>query len=390
MSRKDLYNAVYDRLTIFFPEQPWIKAIEKYGNNPPAHTLGESFISYGLFIFHTKGLDSCDEYDRNALAEAFFYTQKILELYNRIEASKKAHYKARFKAAFEASNDMRALAFETFVYFTLVHYGWNVDCKDDRDAGETYDYLACRDENRVEVECKSFSYDKGLVISSGEAQKLASGILNNFTATYEQSKKQLSIVTIKVIEKLPQNPVMLAKVCTEICEHISSGQNIQREKYSVTTEVHFDVPDIPNGAPSIIPVKSSDMELLCMMPQTTSDDSVTCLRITTISTNASWREFEKTCKDAAKKQLTKVNPGVIVVHVSNLDAISAMLRDGRLRLKINNIFNQPHLVEIILVSNSGVYERDKYPYLELRPYIRSFTNDRSEFEWKIKLFSSKE
>ncbi|WP_440090402.1 hypothetical protein [Pseudomonas fragariae (ex Marin et al. 2024)] len=390
MTRKSLYGTVYERLTILFPKRPWIKAIKKYGKNAPIHKLGESFISYGLFIYQTKAYESWDEYDRNALAEAFFYTQKIMELYERLDETKKAQYKARFEAAFDASNDMRALAFEIFVYFSLVHYDWNVECKDDRDTRETYDYLASREEKLVQVECKSFAYDKGLAISSDEARKLASKILSNFTATYKQSQGQLNVVTINVIEKLPQNPVMLSKICADICEHISSGQDIKCEKYSVTTEAYFDVPDIPDGALSILPVKSTDVELLCMMPQTNSDDSVTCLRITTVSTDAFWREFEKTCKDAAKKQLTKEHPGAIVVHVSHIETMSAMLVDSRLKSKINNIFNQPHLVELILVSNSGVYEQDEYPYLELRPKINNFTSDRSKFEWQTELFSSTE
>ncbi|MNP51400.1 hypothetical protein D3C76_1457150 [compost metagenome] len=116
------------------------------------------------------------------------------------------------------------------------------------------------------------------------------------------------------------------------------------------------------------------------MPLSGDDESRTCLRITTVGTNAFWREFEKVCKDAAKSQLTKDQAGALVVHASNIESMSAMLRDKRLDAKIKNIFNQSHIVELIFVSNTGVYEQDKYPYVYLAPFVKSYINERSDFK----------
>lgn len=365
-----------------------MSAILKHGTNPPIHKLGESLVSYGLYLWDSKGLDACDEYDRNALADAFLYIAKLLDFYEALAESKQGAYKARFEAAFHASSDMRALSFEVFVYYTLINYGWSVVCKDDDESGETYDYLAKKNDKQVQLECKSFSLDKGLAINASEARKLAEGLIGRCSARYENARKELCIVTVNVIEKLPQDPVIFSRICDDIISHIESGEDYRGKEYTVQMTRHSDVQDINSGAESILPFKSDGVELFCNVPLSSDDESRTCLRVTTVGTNAFWREFEKVCKDAAKNQLTKDQAGALVVHVYNIESMSAMLRDKRLDAKIKNIFNQSHLVELIFVSNTGVYEQDEYPYVYLKPSVKSYINQRSDFKWAQKVFET--
>lgn len=383
-----MYGVTYDRVTKTFPEKPWMDAILKHGANPPIHKLGESLISYGLYLWDSKGLDACDEYDRNALAEAFLYIAKILDFYEVMDKSKQGAFKARLEAAFHASNDMRALSFEIFVYYTLINYGWCVVCKDDDESGETYDYLASKSEKQLQLECKSFSYDKGLAISASEAQKLASGLLGAASERYDQASRELCVITVNIIEKLPRNPVEISKICEDIRGHIECCEDFHGERYSIQTTRYSNVQDISSGCASVLPVKSEGVELFCAVPQSSGDESRTCLRITTVGTSAFWREFEKVCKSAAKKQLNKDKASALVVHASNVEIMSAMMSDKRLESKIKNIFNQPHLVEMVFVSNSGVYEQDEYPYVCLNPIIKSYINDRNDFEWSHKVFET--
>lgn len=387
MSRKEMYHATYSHLLQRFPEKPWQEALSKLGSNPPIHRLGENLISYGLCLWELKRFDEHDEYERNAVAEAILYNAKLIEFYEALQPDKKASFKARWKAAFGAASDMRALAFEIFVYYSLKNYDWDVECKDDHVSGETYDYLASKKEHDIQVECKSFAYDKGLIINAGEASNLASGILKSWSITNQNPKGELCIVTVKVSEKLPRNPVALSKFCTEICININKGLDFHGDKFSITIQRHFDVADIQGDISSVLPVESNDIELQCIVSMPEGGNSRTCLRITTTASNAFWREFEKVCKDAAKKQLKQDMPAALVVHISNIESMKAILNDYRFAAKRNNIFNQQHLVSMVLISNSAIYEQDEYPFLFLSPIIKEFPNDKSLFEHPGKIFS---
>ncbi|MBG6246742.1 hypothetical protein CS369_22200 [Candidatus Symbiopectobacterium sp. 'North America'] len=166
MNREDMYDTTYKRLLQYFPEKPWQEAILKLGSNPPIHRLGENLISYGLYLCESKRFDEYDEYDRNAVADAILYSEKLMDFYDELHENKKNPFKSRWKAVFYVANDMRALTFEIFVYYSLQSYDWSVESKDDSTSGETYDYLASRKDNVVQVECKSFAYNKGLLINA--------------------------------------------------------------------------------------------------------------------------------------------------------------------------------------------------------------------------------
>lgn len=388
MNREDMYHATYNRLLQYFPKKPWQEAISKLGSNPPVHRLGENFISYGLYLCDTKKFDEFDEYDRNAVADAIFYSGILMDFYDELNENKKNTFKARWKAAFYVANDMRALTFEIFVYNTLRISDWSVESKDDFTSGETYDYLASRKDNLVQVECKSFAYDKGLFINASEASNLASEILNKCSIKNKTPNKELCIVTVNVCQKLPKNPGALSKISAEICEHIDSEQDFIGEQFSVNFQRHNDIVDIPGDISSVLPVTSEGIELQCILSMPDGDKSRVCLRITTIANNAFWREFEKICKDAAKNQLKKENPALLAIHASNIESMTSMLKDKRFSAKKDNIFKHPHLIGIVLICNTGAYEQDEYPYLFVMPRIKEFLNDKSIFKLPEKIFHS--
>lgn len=387
MNREEMCHATYKRLLQYFPEKPWQEAISKLGSNPPIHRLGENFISYGLYLCDAKKFDEYDDYDRNAVADAILYSGRLMDFYEELNDNKKNTFKARWEAAFYVANDMRALTFEMFVHDTLQISGWSVESKDDSTSGETYDYLASRKDELVQVECKSFAYDKGLLINASEASSLASEILNKCSVKNRIPNNELCIVTVNICQKLPKNPGAISKVSAEICEYIDSEQDFIGEKFSVNFQRYNDVFDIQGNISSVLPVTSEGIELQCIVSMPDGNKSRVCLRITTIANNAFWREFEKVCKDAAKNQLKKEKPAILAIHASNIESMTSMLKDKRFPAKKDNIFKHPHIIGIVFISNTGVYEQNEYPYLFVMPHIKEFFNDKSIFKLPEKIFT---
>lgn len=386
-NREKMYVAGYGKLLEFFPQRPWSEAFSKLGSSPEIHKLGENYISYGLYLWENKAFEELDIFERDAVAEAIYYNEKIRDFYEQLQNDKKAAFKARWSAAFRAVNDMRALIFEVFVYFSLKFYDWNVACKDDELSGEYYDYLATRGNDIIQMECKSFAYDKGLCITADEANKVTKMVLPDWRGLNQNPKNELCITTVNIYEKLPSNPAALKKICTEICELINLETDFHGEKFSVNLQRHLNVSDIQGDICSILPVESDEIELSCTVTLPDGDNSRACLRITTIASNSFWREFEKVCKDAAKKQLKKERPATLLIHASNIDSARQMLKDRRFAEKMENIFNQRHLIGMVLMSNHSVNEQDEFPYLYVAPFIKEFPNANSVFDYPGKIFA---
>ncbi|EPY9203223.1 hypothetical protein ACXHVK_002809 [Morganella morganii] len=384
MNKEDTYNYIYKQLLQCFPEKPWEKVITKLGNNPPIHKLAENIISFGLHLYETKKLIECDEYDRNSVADALCYCNLLMGFYYNLDNNKREPFKARWNAAFDVASDMRALLFEIFVYSYFQFFSWNVESKDDQTSGETYDFLARKKNKEIQVECKSFAYDKGLLINALEAKDLASEILTRCSIKNLNPKKELHIVTVHICKKLSENPDAIS----EICAHIDSGQDFSNDRFSVSFKRHNDVDDISEDISSILPVKSEHIELQCLVSYPRDNNSRYCLRITTAESNSFWREFEKICNDAAKKQLKKDKPAVLTIHISNIESIESILKDARLMGKINNIFNHPHIVSIIFISNTSIYHQDEHPYFLFQPYIKEFKNNKSPFKIPEDIFTN--
>lgn len=385
MNRKDVCYAIYTRLLKHFPEKPWEKSVLKLGKNPNVSKIGENLISYGLYLLEIKDFEKYDEYDHNAVSDATLYTAKMIEFYEELQPGEQASFKARWEAAFFASNDMRALSFEIFVYYALKSCGWDVEHKDNSTAGETYDYLASRRGGNIQVECKSFSYDKGLIINNKEASELANKILCSLSV--ENNEKEIHIINLKISKRLPDDSVHLAELYTEICDRVNSCHNFHDDRFSIAVCHHVDAPDMLGRVNSIIPIKSDEIEMLYIEPENRESKNRIILRITTVISNSFWREFEKICKDAVKNQFKKGMPATLLIHIYNLDSIKKIYGDDKFNNKIKNIFKHDNIYSVVLVSNTGVYEDADYPYLIFRPMIKEFYNNNFVFKAPGKIFS---
>lgn len=384
MKVQQIYEQVYKKLLSVYPEKPWLKIMKimkkmSRDKNVTINRYGERIIAYGLYLWESKRFHRCDKYEKIAIAEAFFYSEKFLGLYFKMSASEQAILNPRFGSAIKESEDMRALIFEVFTNYYLVDLGYSVENIDMNGSGDTYDYLVTKNGYEVQVECKSFSYDKGLNINSEEAQKLNALILERGLNPKQPIYDAVTFVTIEVLCGFPEEKCDQEILLDEIFSCLDD-QSFCSDKVTLHTETFENVENIEEDECwKSLKNKNDGVELAFTISEAADKNSRVALRIIATVKESLLREFEKKCKDVARRQFKNDKPGVIFVHISHVDTYKALRSNTRFENKIKNIFSQSHIYGLLLVSNIGVLTQQASPFFYIAPLLSFHKNDNSAF-----------
>lgn len=388
-SKEIYYDYVYSRLVANFPKKPWVNALYDLSRTktPTIDQLVDYIIPYGISLWESKKESEYDEYQNSIISHSMFYCGKILEFLDSLETSYQERLKSRFSAGCKKPSEMRAVTFEVFVFFALASHGYEIECKDNESKKETYDYLINKDNNAIQIECKSFAYDKGLHITSGDSQKLIETILGlgDKLRINEKPMREISLLTLEITKPLPSLPkekrIFIDGILNEI----------QRRSYKSTSGFAFHLDrysEIQNISETdafldFLHLDQHGVSLGLTVSAPDGDQSRHGLQITTHSSNGFWREFEKVCKHASKHQLKKNRPASILVHVYNIEILEIMLKDPRFRQKLNNIFEQDHIISVTIISNIHPNIQEEYPFFYISPIIKEFINEKSSFHPRV-------
>ncbi|EKO3678061.1 hypothetical protein MRO13_16060 [Vibrio metschnikovii] len=383
MDKRNYYKFAYDHLLAIYPDKPWVKIISKMsGKNGKAlaiNKFGERMIAFGLFLWETKPFEKCDSYEKGAIAEALFYSGKFLEYLETLPDVTRNGLKSRFGSALKESDDMRALMFEVFSYFYLVDKGYVVESKDLDGSNETFDYLATSG-GEVQVECKSFAYDKGLFITSDEAQVLLRLILEKGLKVKQPPQSALTCVELEMLSGFPKSKSGQKTLLEEV-DAVISGRSNDSELFKVGIKTFANLDNIEKEEVwENIKFESGGIELAFAVSAVNGKDSRHALSISTTFKPALLREFENICKDASRRQFKESKAGSLFIHIPHIETYKGLNLSDRFSGKIKNIFSRPHLSNIVLFSNLGVVETQTYPYFEIHPLIKEYQNTDSELE----------
>jgi len=392
ISKKKYFAQTYQRLTTALPSKPWRQAFAKINKNPkkPASvkTLSDHIMAYGLNLWETGYLQDMNEYELGAISEAMYYGDKFLELWESVEAEKRSALKSKYNAAFTQPSEMRSINFEVFMYHFMKSLDYEVECKDDVAAGQTYDFLVTKDQVEVQVECKSFAYDKGLHLTGEDAMDLASRVLARGPKLNTNPAGEVIILTIEMHESIPKSLSGKESLVDEVYASLDGHTEKKSDKFKLHLEQFNGVKNIHEIDGWLdLKFESHGSEIATVASMPNKDASRICLKVTSRAKNSFWRDFEAICKDAAKRQLKADKPASIVVHISHLQTLDEILDDDRFKTKRDNIFHQQHIVSLTIVANTGVYEERDYPYFYLSPKIIEFTNSETMFPDVGRIFS---
>lgn len=392
-SRKEFLEYLYKILIAELPDKPWVSAFQKINRNtkrsPSIDILGENLISYGLHLWEARSSDVLDDYEDWAMANALYYCALFINLTKTVKPERRAELISKFKAAFMRPSSMRSIMVETFLFHAFRGMNYRVECKDDEIAKETYDFLVTKGNIQLQVECKSFAYDKGLVISSREAQELASLIIGRKPQLQREAEGEVCFLTIDILKEIGSSLEERESLVDAIFQALNNQLDPLDERFKIHLEYASNVENIDEvDGPLIVPVIAGDgSELATYVSAPDGRKSRFFLRIFARTADAFWREFEKVCKIAAAEQLNSDRPSSIVLHISNIDSLDRITKSPRFQPKLNNVFGKSHVVSVIFVSDIEARGRSTFPWLEFAPAIQEFQNNNSKFPGVPKLFA---
>jgi|GEM_PF-2382350 hypothetical protein len=378
------YQHIYENLAKVLPNKPWIKAYSNLMNGgkvPSLPKLMSNMLVYGLHLYETKAHFLKDDYEKGIVAESMSACNAFLTIHHSLEKDNQSKLLKRFQSAFFQPNDMRAICYELFMCFYLVSQGFEVEIKDDDTSGDTYDFLVrTKDDKCIQIECKSFAYDKGMYVSGEDASELYSAILRQSHGLECNIDNQFNVYTIELEQAIPKNNKSRDLLVAEIISRLNNPNAPTDSKIKIHHEVYGDVSNIDEVDSHLdLPVPKNGVEVGRIVSSPNGCRGRFCLIITTHAKDAILREFEGICQKSAKVQLPNTKPSCISLEISNYQVFNALKDSPRFKSKINNIFKQRHITSILLFTNIQGNIASDGSHFYASPVVKEFRNTRSYF-----------
>lgn len=374
----DVLDFLYDKIVKMYPRKPWKDSVKKlheeYGEIIPIDILYENRIAYSLSLWDNYNKVQISDDYRKIVIDTFGYFLLYDNLYKDLDKRKQERLKKRFKHGFNNVSDLRALIFECYIYQLSKKLRYSVECKDDKSSGETYDFLIRKNDNtEVQVECKSFSYDKCLSISSNQAiiilEEVKDYISRNNYDLHREKKIEL-VIELGVIDF--SNGKLKNEIITDIFTCIKEGKSIKNENYSIYNGENINDLTFDNK-----------IELgLCVISNEFS------LKIITNAKSILIERFEEICIKAIG-QMKDDKPGVVAIHFSNSEMLQSLINNDIFKEKLNNLFVHRSILSIALFPEFIVNETNRFPFLSTACNFREYINENSKYKNYGKLFNPK-
>jgi len=230
--RQESFASIYAELEHEFPDRPWCKQITRLGygmKETPVSTewLQTSYVlSYGLNEYHLHGLQPSSAAWPSVL-EAMKLVGQALHLLESGAVGGPESLKARLLAAFKEPDEYRSLSFELFVANHFHIRGVDIEWPDEHSGIETFDLLVHDPViGAVEVECKTFSVDKGDALPIASIDAFANKLIRFLEPELCLEPDQLVCVSVVFNQKIPKKPKELDALIGSISECLFERKNL--------------------------------------------------------------------------------------------------------------------------------------------------------------------
>jgi len=280
------------------------------------------------------------------LHHACGFAGQTLSILESLPAKYRTAFAGRIRGALKNPDDMRGLLLEIATATHFVRRGNHVlwpefQAADSPIAGSTYDlFIEDLGPNGLEVECKSVSDDKGRKFHQEELLALQQLVKRRLEPLIKSIKAGVAVI-LTVPDRLPKSHQELELLANRVRDHALSNESKVFDDGSSVRVSDFDIAllkDMPmiSNSPEVRAVIEKvtgtrnrnamiigrpNVGAIAFVPQSAQDDSVL------------GAAFE-TAADAAKRQLTKTRPGLLILGFDGMEA-------DRLRGVAEDDFNNP-------------------------------------------------
>ncbi|HDS1776886.1 TPA: hypothetical protein QEM49_001369 [Pseudomonas putida] len=405
----DNFKGIFEALVELFPSQPWLKTVRdieaRKKRTPHAAFVSEqeNQLAYGLNacsdFLEKRRVQGTVEMVLSALSVA----SQIVHLCSPVATGVRGpkDLPARFRAGFHDPAGMRAVLFELQVALSLYQGGCHVEWLDESSGSETFDMLVTPPGlDAFELECKSFSADKGVGTTKHQAAKLYDILRPQLEGFLPIPVARVAVISVFLRQSIPTEQGALAILAGELAIAIKDGERITGNAAATLEYNEIILPYAWDGDATQVSLHAQQLYPIGATLATAWKDSqrgwVVLRAVVSGKENGFWKEIEKVAKKSIKNQLTGKRPGALALHfgsetIESLQSLSGlpdfnraqkfaatlMVSDSCSHLAMLAIFSESSSIERsedYLPSASHIYHFDSplglYPNLGLSRYFK--------------------
>ncbi|OWP72949.1 hypothetical protein [Pseudomonas sp. K2I15] len=378
----DDFPLIYAQLVTRFPKKPWLKRIQNLQHEIKAKPISipalvaENRIAYGLTWFDA-GVKANDIESWEAVKAAMAFAIQVNSMCDAETQAGSSRLAGRVAGAFNNPADLRAMTLELHAAIGLHRKGLTVQWPETiPNSVDTFDILASGANHDVfEVECKSFSSDKGLKIPAKEAQGFLGELLTSLSPTL--SRGAMVAVSISVPKRLPTGTTELKGLRDKICAAIHNNAPVVEELFSLEKlSIEPFAPGEIKGQAHLAELFSkhvrdhvgemNSMRLIATTP------NLACVLLTIASDegDGTLKAWEDSAKNAIRKQMSGKRPGCLIIRLEGMSG-HKMKTVCQVHPNLLSVFSEAlmtnvshkHLACIVFISDSDWVDTDQAPQL---------------------------
>jgi hypothetical protein len=376
----DDFPSIYARLVTRFPKKPWLKRTQNLEYEIKAKPISirvlvaENHIAYGLTWFDA-GVGEKEIESWEAVKAAMAFAIQVNSLCDAEALSGSSSLAGRVAGAFNNPADLRAMVLELHAAIGLHRKGLTVQWPEATPNGiDTFDILASGGGNDdFEVECKSFSSDKGLRIP----QKEAMGFLEELLTSLSPRLSRGAMVGVSIIlpKRLPKTTTELQDLRNKVCAAIHNNASgvdglFSLEKLSIEPFAASEIKDQAHLAELFSNHVKNHAGAMDSMRLIATTPKLACVLLTVASEEGhrTLKAWGGSAKHAIRKQMSGKRPGCLVIRLEGMDS-NMMVAVCKEQPNLLSVFaeelmtndHHKHLACIAFISDSDWVETDEAP-----------------------------
>ncbi|PFG58876.1 hypothetical protein DM05_3541 [Pseudomonas poae] len=363
------FENVLQQFITLFPERPWAKCVDAWPKTSAKNPFGAALIRraqpviFGLAGWEKALKTKSPESPSEEMLIAMSFVAQIVELN---KGGNDRNFLSRVRGALNKPHDMRALLFELQVAVHLFRQGCVINWTNESSGSGIYDMLVMPNSMAaLELECKSFSVDKGEENTADERFAILDKVVPTLSKIMPLHAGCIYVLQIEFKGKISKSEAYLNDAARQIIDAVGSGNSCVGKLCNLRFNV-YDVSEITS-----MQTPSAD-EIGRFLERVNGKSSCVVMKRTE---GAGWMAFSavnarasrlkkailKDAKYAIRNQMSGAHPGCLALQLDGLtegemDELfynqSSMLRDLAIDL-FDNIKHR-HLAIILFASRPSL------------------------------------
>lgn len=367
-----LMPATYEKLSELFPDKPWLKIVEKIKQSEKRFPITvqqakiDNWLAFALANWENQLFDISIPQEWGSLVKAMTLAGTVCKLCEDVRTGKDGptELEARFRGALQNSEDARAIYFELYIAKYLESRGCQITWPAESNGEETFDLLVKPPKGlpEFELECKSFSGDKGARAGLADGMRLIEACINtaNNTALGELFPKRpgmASILTVEVSDEIPKDLAKLENLAKDILLSLNSEPPLCNPIFKIVHSFNeliggHEDPDACFNSAAKLP-----HPMLGIVVWGDQNMGWQALRVAWSGKITLWKKAEDIAKNSLRKQLTGTRPGGLALQFVNDEAEiieTSNSLENKYRKLANKLFTRHHAALVVVAGDINI------------------------------------